>query len=253
MKKLFITAAAGTLLFILTGCAPKLVFSASDLTVRELEKKMAATLDPRGRFASAQRFIQRFEVKTFTGLLEPPTEEFVEVKFAAPGKFKITTSDSKGIHYGYIFNDASGHMVDYRSKTVKVLDKELLAHLRTMREIADPVMQLDSVFSIVEIQKGTADGKIFYRLRCKKTKKSNPLDLFISAKDYRLRSLSGKIKIGSATLDYSSTVVNYALFEGIMVADLTKSNTNGIKTESKLIYFKLDPYFSPDEFKIPVF
>ena len=124
MKKLFITAAAGTLLFILTGCAPKLVFSASDLTVRELEKKMAATLDPRGRFASAQRFIQRFEVKTFTGLLEPPTEEFVEVKFAAPGKFKITTSDSKGIHYGYIFNDASGHMVDYRSKTVKVLDKE---------------------------------------------------------------------------------------------------------------------------------
>ena len=78
-------------------------------------------------------------------------------------------------------------------------------------------------------------------------------NLFISAKDFRLKSLTGKLKVGTATIDYSSTVVNYALNEGLMVADLTKSVTNGIKTESKLIGFKLNPHFTPDEFKIPVF
>ena len=253
MKKLFMTAAAGALMLLFAGCAPDLVLSASDMTVRELEQKMAKVLDPQGRFAAARCFIQRFEVKTFTGLLEPPKEEFVEVKFAVPGKFKITTSDDKGIHYGYIFNEESGYMVDYRNKSVKPLGKELLDNLRTMREIADPVMNLSSVFSIIEIQKGASEGKSFYRLRCRKTVQSDPLDFFISAKDCRLSSLTGKIRIGSATLNYSSTVVNYALFEGIMVADTTKSNTNGIKTESKLVYFKLDPYFAPDEFKIPVF
>ena len=253
MKKFFLTAAAGTLMFLLAGCAADLALSDSDLTVRELEQKMAKAVDPQGRFAAARCFIQRFEVKTFTGLLEPPKEEFMEVKFALPGKFKITTSDDKGLHYGYIFNDESGYMVDYRQKSIKPLDKELLDNLRTMREVADPVMNLSSVFSIIEIRKGISGEKSFYRLRCRKTSQSDPLDFFISARDYRLRSLTGRLKIGSAVLNYSSTVVKYALAEGITVADTTKSNTNGIKTESKLVYFKLDPYFSPDEFKIPVF
>ena len=165
----------------------------------------------------------------------------------------MTTSDNNGIHYGYIFNDKGGYTVDYRKKTIKPLSQELLSHLRTMREIADPVMELDTVFNHIEIKRGSSEGKYFYRLRCRKTMKNNPLDLYISATDYRLRSLRGKIKIGSAVLNYSSTVINYALHEGLMVAGLTKSNTNGIRTESKLIHFKLNPYFPADEFKIPVF
>ena len=253
MKKQFFTAVCCMAALFLAGCAGNMTFYASDLTVRELEKKMAQALDPQQRFASAQRFTQRFEVKTSVGLLEPPKEEFVEVKFAVPGNFKITTSDEKGLHYGYIFNDAGGYMINYRSKSVKALAPEMLSHLRTMREIADPVMELGSVFKHIEIRRGISGDKAFYRLRCRKTPDANPLDLFISARDYRLRSLTGKIKIGSAVLDYSSTVVDYALNEGMMVAALTKSDTNGTKTQSKLLYFKLNPYFSPDEFKIPVF
>lgn len=253
MKKFLSAVICAAAAFIFSGCAPDMILSNSDLTVKELENKMAQALDPAGRFAKAERFLQRFEVKTHTGWMEPPKEEFVEVKFARPGNFKITTSDDKGLHHGYIFNDAGGYMINYRTKNVKPLDKEMLSHLRTMREIADPVMELESVFNHIEIKKGTLDNKDFYLLRCRKTPGSNPLELFISAKDYRLRSLTGKIKIGSATLDYRSTVVNYARNEGMMVADLTRSVTNGIKTESKLSGFKLNPYFSPDEFKIPVF
>ena len=252
-KKIFFALFGTAALFLLAGCAADMTFFDSDLTVSELEKKMAQAQDPRKRFASAKRFIQRFEVKTFTGYLEPPKEEFVEVRFAVPGNFKITTSDEKGLHYGYIFNDDGGYMIDYRKKNVKPLDKELLSYLRTMREIADPVMELGSVFNHIEIKKGRSEEKTFYRLRCRKSPDATPFDLFISARDYRLRSLTGKIKVGSSVLNYSSTVVNYALNEGMMVAALTKSNTNGIKTESKLLHFKLDPYFAPDEFKIPVF
>ena len=254
MKKLFFPVFCCITALFLAGCAgSSMDYYTSDLTVQELEKRMAQALDPQQRFASAKRFTQRFEVKTTTGLLEPPKEEFVEVKFAAPGNFKITTSDDKGLHYGYIFNDAGGYMINYRAKSVKALAPEMLEHLRNMREIADPVMELESVFKYIEIKRGLAGDKAFYRLRCRKTPDANPLDFFISARDYRLRSLAGKIIIGSAVLDYSSTVVNYALNEGMMVADLTKSNTNGTKTQSKLLYFKLNPYFSPDEFKIPVF
>ena len=252
MKTLFRAAVCSIFLF-LAGCAADLELTDSDITVQELEKRISKALDPQGRFAAAKCFIQRFEVKTHTGWLEPPTEEFVEVKFAAPGNFKITTSDEKGIHYGYIFNDAGGYTVDYRAKRIKPLSRELLLHLRTMREIADPVLELSSVFKHIEIKRGISDGKLFYRLRCRKDLKNNPLDLYISATDYRLRSLTGKIKIGSAVLNYSSTVVNYALIEGMMLADVTRSSTNGIKTESKLVHFKLNPYFSADEFKIPVF
>lgn len=252
MKTFFWAAMCGISL-LLAGCAPDLGLTDSDISVKELEKRMKNALDPKGRFAAAERFIQRFEVKTSTGWLEPPKEEFVEVKFSAPGNFKITTSDDKGIHYGYIFNSEGGYTVDYRNKSIKPLSKQLLSHLRTMREIADPVMKLSTVFSHIEIKRGNVKGKRFYLLRCRKEYQKNPLEFYISLPDYRLRSLTGKIQIGSAVLNYSSTVTNYALIEGMMVADLTKSNTNGIKTESKLVHFKLNPYFPPDEFKIPVF
>lgn len=253
MKKLFFAALSIAAALILSGCVQDLKLTKSDLTVKELEQKMAKALDPDGRFASAERFFQRFEVKTSTGWLEPPREEYVEVKFARPGNFKITTSDDKGLHHGYIFNDDGGYMIDYRSKKVKPLDKELLSHLRTMREIADPVMELETVFNHIEIQRGSVEGKDFYLLSCRKSPKSNPLKLFISARDFRLKSLTGKLKIGTALLDYRSTVIHYALNEGMMVADLTKSETNGIKTESKLIDFKLNPVFASNEFQIPVF
>lgn len=253
MKKFFIAAVCGAAALFFAGCAPKYVLSNSDLTVKELEQKMSRALDPKGRFAKAQRFIQRFEVKTSTGWLEPPTEEFVEVKFAAPGNFKVTTSDDKGVHYGYIFNETGGYMIDYRKKSARPLQPQTFAHLRTMREIADPVMDLSTVFKFIDIKRGSDGENQFYILNCKTTPDSNPLEFVISADTCRLHSLSGKIKIGSAVLDYSSRVVNYSLVEGMRVAELTESVTNGIKTQSKLIYFKLDPYFAPDEFKIPVF
>ena len=253
MKSIFIAAVCGVAALFFAGCAPKYTLSDSDITVKELEQKMSRALDPKGRFAQAKRFIQRFEVKTSTGWLEPPTEEFVEVKFAAPGNFKVTTSDEKGIHYGYIFNESGGYMIDYRKKSARALDPQTFSHLRTMREIADPVMDLSSVFKFIEIKRGSDGEENFYFLRCKKSPDSNPLEFFIAADTCRLQRLAGKIKIGSAVLNYKSKVINYALVEGMRVAELTESVTNGIKTQSKLIYFKLDPYFAPDEFKIPVF
>ena len=253
MKKLFFAVSCIISAFVFSGCSTDLALRDSDLSVKELEQKMAKALDPMGRFAAAERFVQRFEVKTSTGWMEPPKEEFVEVKFARPGSFKITTSDEKGLHHGYIFNETGGYMINYRQKSVKALDRQLLSHLRTMREIADPVMELGTVFNHIEIKRGSVSDKEFYLLRCRKNPGDNPLEFFISAKDFRLKSLTGKLKVGTATIDYSSTVVNYALNEGLMVADLTKSVTNGIKTESKLIGFKLNPHFTPDEFKIPVF
>lgn len=253
MKKLFSAVLCFVTALVFSGCAADLALRESDLSVKELEQKMAKALDPMGRFAAAERYVQRFEVKTSTGWLEPPQEQFMEVKFARPDNFKITISDDKGLLEGYIFNDAGGYRINYRSKSVKVLDKELLSHLRTMREIADPVMELETVFNHIEIKRGSVSDKEFYLLRCRKNPGDNPLEFFISAKNFRLRSSTGKIRIGTATLDYRSTVVNYALNEGLMVADLTESVTNGIKTESKLIGFKLNPHFTPDEFKIPVF
>ena len=253
LKVLFSAVCAAVQVMFLAGCASEYVCEKSDLTVKELEKRMEKALDPQGRFARAKRFVQRFEVKIERGLLEPPEEQFVEVKFAAPGSFKISTSDDQGLHYAYIFNEAGGYMVDYRKKSVKPLEKELLAHLRTMREIADPVMELETVFDFIEIHRCVIDENPCYRLRCRRKKEGTPLDLFVSAKTWRLRSLEGKIKVGSATIDYRSGVMNYALNEGIMVADLTESVTNGVKTRSKLVYFRLDPYFPPEEFTIPVF
>lgn len=252
-RKFFILFIAVSAVMLFSGCAADYVCDESDLTVGELENKMRAALDPQGRFARAERFIQRFEVKVAKGVLEPPDEQMIEVKFSRPGNFKISTSDADGLQYAYVFNDKGGYMINYRKKSVIPLEKQLLQHLRTMREIADPVMELSSVFPLIEIKRCTAGDKEFYLLVCRKDAKAAPMNFYISARDYRLRSLTGKMKIGSAVLDYSSTVVNYALNEGLMVADLTKSNTNGIKTSSKLVYFRLNPYFSSDEFKIPVF
>lgn len=254
MKQIFLVSLFAVIAAaFFSGCAADYVCGESDLTVKELEDKMRSALDPDGRFARAERFVQRFDVKIAKGLMEPPDEQMIEVKFARPGNFKISTSDVNGLQYAYVFNEKGGYMINYRKKSVIPLEKQLLQHLRTMREIADPVMELSSVFPIIDIKRCTADDREFYLLVCRKDAKSAPLNFYISAGDYRLRSLTGKIKIGSAVLDYSSTVVNYALNEGLMVADLTRSNTNGIKTSSRLVYFRLNPYFSPDEFKIPVF
>ena len=46
MKKLFFAAVCAAAALFLAGCAPEMILSDSDLTVKELEKKMVNALDP---------------------------------------------------------------------------------------------------------------------------------------------------------------------------------------------------------------
>ena len=112
---------------LLCGCSslPKETLSPSDLTVEELEERMAKATDPEGYYAKAQSFVMRQELKT-KRFLDEPLVQMVETKFMRPDFFKITTYDDNRPTIEIISNGANSWVADYNAEKIRVLDADAL-------------------------------------------------------------------------------------------------------------------------------
>ncbi len=227
------------------GCtfAPEEVDSTPDITLSVLEKKMLAARDPRGVFQNAKSYVQK-QIVTARG-----KSRLVEVKFLAPDKYKVVTLEDNAPATAYILNGSSAWVVDYRKKSISPITGDSLQQLQTLVRLGDPDDSYQDLFGQVELKMTKVGEDEYYKMICySKLKDQPPYILYIGKDNFLLHRI-----VIPAPRNYSSTVMRYGLYEGVMIPEETVSNNDGMVETSKINFNKLNAEIDPAEFLPPVF
>lgn len=227
---------------------PDETLSPSDLTLEELETRMAKATDPEGRYAAAKSFVMRQELTT-KRFMDHPLVQMVETKFMRPDSYRITTYDDNQPTFAIISNGESSWTADYRSKKIRTLDAESLREAKVLGEITKPGSRMSKIFSDVKIQRCRIGDENFYKLSCRNSDDSS-LDIYVDADDYQPERVRVTGKDG---LQYDSSLTGYGLYEGVRIPEETKVRSGDVESTSRVIYYKLDLPIDPSEFRPPVF
>lgn len=251
--KLFHMLFLAAVLLVTAGCASfeEEIFS-SDISIDELEKRMQQAMDPNGRFVRAKSYIMRQQITTDRSWMEMPDVQMVEVKFRAPDQFKLTTYTDNEPEHAIIANGSEGWFVDMNRKKVIRLEKKKLEGVLTLARLTNPGIRLKNVFRQVSIDRSRIGEEVFYRLTCSRGKDS-PIYIYISSKDFFSKRLRMSTDGSSSRIDYDSQMLNYSMYEGVMIPDESIVYQGSIEQKSKVIYYKLDVALEDKEFLPPLF
>ena len=238
-------------LFLISGCASDDVLTASDLTVEELENKMAARVDASGNYRKSKSFIFRQAIKT-PQFLDDDLESMVETKMMLPDKFRMTTLQDNEPVQIICSNGSKAWMADTASKKLNNIEGEKLQQLLTLSKLALPACGYRNIFKNVEIFRCSNDDGEFYLLKCTGNNE-NTFRIYVDASDFLLRRMSGRMKVGSGYLNYDSRIKSYGIYDGVMIPKVTETRQNGLKQVVEVISYKLNPEIPVQEFLPPVF
>lgn len=241
---------AASLAAVFCGCSttPGETLSPSDLTLDELENRMAKATDPEGHYSSAQSFVMRQELTT-KRFMDRPLIQMVETKFMRPDFFKITTYDDNQPSFAIISNGESSWTVNFKTKKVQTLDADSLRQARELGEITKPGSRLSRIFKKVEVRLCRIGDDRFYKLSCQSLPDSQ-LDIYVDADTYQTARVV--VDDGSG-LKYDSSLRGYGLYEGVRIPEETTVRSGSGENISKVIYYKLNTPIDTSEFRPPVF
>lgn len=249
--RLFLAAASVT--FLAAGCSSVKDVTPSDLTVAELEAKQMRAVDPGKRINTIQTSILRQEITTSNGWMEPETIEMVEIKYQAPDKMSWTTFDENQPVSGWIIDGDQAWRVDYEKKTIDAIGSEQLADVKFMQKLAKPNTKMSEIFEKITVERCMIDEEPLYRLSCINPGK-NPFYVFISATDYLPRRIISDIKMkGGGSTHYDSQILRYQMREGLLLADETIIDQDGLTQKGKVLFYKVNPKLEEKDFRPPVF
>ena len=250
MKKIFNMIGCG-LFLLAAGCASQDILTPSDLTVEVLESKMAAKIDASGNYKNSKSFLFRQTVK-IPQFLDEDIESMVETKMVVPDKFRITTFKDNKPQQIICSNGRHGWMADASGKKLKRLEGEQLQQLLTLSRFSTPDVGYKSVFKEVKIFRCSNEEGNFYLLDCV-GRNGNTFKIYVDAKDFLLRRMSGKLKFGSGYLNYDSRILGYGLYDGVMIPKKSESVQNGQKQVVELVKYELNVPIPARDFLPPVF
>ncbi|GEM_PF-1034350 len=250
-KHLYLVTAA--LALFAAGCSSVKNVAPSDLTVAELESKQMEAVDPGKRMHDIRTSILRQEITTSHGWGEPDTIQMVEIKYKAPDKMSITTFDENQPTTALIVNGKQAWRVDYDRKTSDDIGEEMINDIKFMQDLAKPTSKMSELFDQVTIDRCTIDDEELYRLTCVNPEQ-NPFYVFISADDFLPRRITSNFVLeGGGTSAYDSHIIRYQMYEGLMLADETQINTDGLIQKGKVLYYKVNTPINDKEFLPPAF
>ncbi|MBE6392009.1 MAG: hypothetical protein E7042_07440 [Lentisphaerae bacterium] len=249
--KMFCYLAGLFCVLIMSGCASSDVLTVSDLTVEELESKMAAKVDASGNYRKSKSFIFRQTIKT-PQFLDDDIENMVETKMVLPDKFRITTLQDNEPVQIICSNGSKAWLADTASKKLRNIEGEKLQQLLTLSKLAIPAFGYRNIFKKVEIFRCSNDDGEFYLLKCVGNNE-NTFNIYVDASDFLLRRMSGRMKLGVGHLEYDSRIKSYGLYNGVMIPKVTETRQNGLKQVVEVISYELDPVINQLEFLPPVF
>ena len=249
--KIFCYIVALLSVLVISGCASDDVLTVSDLTVEDLESKMAAKVDASGNYRKSKSFIFRQAIKT-PQFLDDDLESMVETKMVLPDKFRMTTLQDNEPVQIICANGDRAWMADTSDKKLKAISGEQYQQLLTLSKLAIPAFGYRNIFKNIEIFRCSNDDGEFYLLKCTGNN-GNIFHLYVDATDFLLRRMTGKMKVGHGELNYDSRITSYVLSDGVMIPKITESIQNGQKQIVELVTYELNPAVSELDFMPPVF
>ena len=232
------------------GCSslPDEELSPADISLGELEKRMAEATDPHGRYKNARSFVMKQEVET-KRFLDQPLIQMVETKFMRPDFFKITTYEDNQPTTAVIANGESSWLVDYKAKKVKMLDAEKLRQVKKFSDITSPGGKLSGVFSNITVQKCRIGDALFYKVACP-GEDGTVLNAYVGFDSCQIERVT---VVTDGKVTYDSSLKGYGLYEGVRIPEETVVRSGDVEQLFKVIYCKIDPPLDASEFRPPVF
>ena len=256
MKKIWIFAGIVLSVVWFCGCASVAEdqLSDSDLTVEELEVRMNKASDPQGIFAASRSYTMRQEIIEKYFLNDDVTRMF-ELKFEKPGKMALITYEDNKPGSVFCTDGKNGWVADYGSRKIVRLEKSALNRMQTLANLGQPgVGGFKKVFPKVEVFKCTNEEGNFYRIDCYGSESPYPVYFYLDADTFLTRKVCMKLALADGkTVDYSNRITSYEMRDGVMVPVTTKIEQDGVVQESKVIFYRINPTFSADEFLPPIF
>lgn len=250
--KMYIGGFVPALLTLLACCGcsslPDEELSPADITLNELENRMAAATDPHGRYAEARTFVLKQEVET-KRFLDSPLVQMVETKIMRPNFFKITTYDDNQPQLAIISNGESSWIVDYKAKKVKKLDAKELRQTKKFSDITSPGSKLSTVFENAAVQKCRIGDDLYYKVACP-GENDTVLNAYVGAESWQIERIT---IVTGGEVTYDSSLKGYGLYEGVRIPEETLVRAGGEVKVFKVIYCKLNQPLEPSEFRPQAF
>ena len=242
---------AAAFLLALCGCSTlpdEELSPATDMTIGELEKRMAQATDPEGRYAQSRSFVMKQVVET-KRFLDTPQEQMVETKFMRPAFFKITTYDDNQPAVAIISNGENSWIADYNAGKVRMLDADALRKVKRFNDITRPGSKLSEVFKDIRIFNCRIGGEDYYKIECP-GEDGQGLNVYVDADSCQITRISVS---DNGKVIYDSSLKGYGLYEGVRIPEETTVRSDGVEKTSRVIYYKLNPVIDISAFRPPVF
>ena len=245
---LAVSTAAGMLL---TGCVSDMP---SDITLDELEQKMAQAMDPKRDYRTARAYFQRQNISE-EGLFSTKLQ-LVEVKFQRPDKFKLSYyNDKNRIVSEVLCKDGKAWMIDHLQGKITPIEGQALEKFRIMLELGHPDTDFDKIFSDVKLSlTKRMNGKFYYKLVCQpKIPGAHPIIIYIDKQTMLPERMELKVKTAAGTIESTCNIVEYRKFGNLTLPSLTDVEDGVREYTNRVVDYQLNSGFSGNEFNLPVF
>ena len=235
---------------LLTGCATSDM--PSDITLDELELKMAQALDPSQKHRNAYAYFQRQNIEE-EGLFSTDYQ-LVEVKFQRPDKFKFSYFEKNMPVTEILSIGKKAWFIDHKNHTASEITGSALDKVKVMLALGHPDTDYDKLFSKVDIFLPRLDNRDCYKLVCQPAlENSNPIIIYVDKE----KSLPVRMELTIKTADGEKTAISriekYQNFEQVKVPALTRVEEGWREYLTRVVDYQLNTYFKEKEFELPEF
>lgn len=235
---------------LMTGCAtPEMP---SDITLDELELKMAQAMDPAGKYRNAYAYFQRQNIEE-EGLFTT-NYQLVEVKFQHPDKFKFSYFEKNMPVTEILSIGPKAWFIDHKNNTVSEITGTALDKVKVMLALGHPDTDYDKLFSKVDIFLARQSGRDCYKLVCQPAlENSNPIIIYVDKEKYLPIRMELTIKTADGEKNAISRIEKYQEFDQVKVPSLTKVEEGWKEYLTRVVDYQLNSHFKENEFKLPAF
>ena len=250
LSRSFAALPAVLLAAMLTGCGA--VERPSDITLDELEAKMARAMDPAGDYRKASAYFQRQNIEE-EGLFST-NYQLVELKFQRPDKFKFSYFEKNMPVTEILSIGSRAWLINYKKYTVTPITGTDLDKVKVMLALGHPDTDYDKLFSKVDIFLTELENKPCYKMVCQPALEgANPIVIYVDKATYLPTRMELTIKTADGEKTAISRIEKYQEFEQVKVPALTSVEEGWRKYLTRVVDYQLNAYFKDNEFKLPDF
>lgn len=241
---------AALLMLFASGCIS--CEQPADITLDELELKMARAMDPQQEYRNARSYFQRqniTEEKLFR-----TDHQLVEVRFQRPDKFKLSYYDKNKIATEVLIVGGQAWLINYNSGKIIEAEGQVLERFKLMLELGHPDTDYDKLFARVDLSQVKLDDRWCYKMVCHpKLPDANAIIIYVDKITSLPRRMDLAVKTASGTIESVCNIAEYRKFGSVTLPALTTVTENSREYSTRIIDYQLNAVFTSNEFVLPSF